>query len=439
MIHRTFFGQVALAVILLLGAAGPVRAQEDNKPPAGFRALFNGTDLAGWWGASTEDPRKYMRLSPDAFAARQAKSRQNVNQHWKAENGELVNDGKGLYLTTNEFFGDFELLVDYKTVARADSGIYLRGCPQVQIWDSTDKGKWKIGADKGSGGLWNNNKGSAGKDPLVLADKPFGQWNRFRIKMVGDRVWVWLNGKQVVDNAVMHNYFDRKGGMFPRGPIQLQTHGGEIRWRNVFIREIPRSKPVAATGVEEGFTPLFNGKDLAGWEGAVKGYVVEDGNLVCVKKGGGKLYTAKEYGNFILRFDFKLETNGNNGVGIRCERGKDAAYHGMEIQILDNGGPAYKKLKPWQYHGSIYGVAAAMRGFQNPAGEWNSEEIEARGNRIRVKLNGSVIVDADLAEAGKKPLSGRGHPGLMNPKGYIAFLGHGHRVDFRNIRIKELD
>ncbi|MEJ0091576.1 MAG: DUF1080 domain-containing protein [Limisphaerales bacterium] len=145
---------------------------------------------------------------------------------------------KGLFLTTDKNYGDFELLLDYKTVPLADSGIYLRGCPQVQIWDTVDTNKFSLGADKGSGGLWNNSPGAPGKDPLVKADEPFGEWNHFRIIMVGSRVWVWLNGQQVVDGAVMENYYNRKLPVPPRGPIQLQTHGGEIDWRNIFIREI---------------------------------------------------------------------------------------------------------------------------------------------------------------------------------------------------------
>ena len=169
---------------------------------------------------------------------------QGHRQHWSVEGEELVNDGHGMYLTTEKNYGDFELLVDYKTVAKADSGIYLRGIPQVQIWDySKEGGKWNIGADKGSGGLWNNSKGAPGKDPSVLADKPFGEWNSFRIVMVGERVSIWLNGKLVVNHVRLENYFNRKGPLPRTGPIQLQTHGGEIRWRNVFIREI---------GTEEG-------------------------------------------------------------------------------------------------------------------------------------------------------------------------------------------
>src|SRR5207247_10854792 len=176
-------------------------------------------------------------------------------------------------------YGDFELLVDYKTVPKADSGIYLRGCPQVQIWDHTDKNQFPLGADKGSGGLWNNSPGAAGKDPLVLADKPFGQWNSFRIVMVGSRVSVWLNGKLVVDHANLENYYDRKTPVPAKGPIELQTHGGEIRWRNIFIREIgmaEANKNLNSPG-KEGIQSIFIEKRFVGWAGPMNGVEVMDG------------------------------------------------------------------------------------------------------------------------------------------------------------------
>lgn len=213
------------------------------KAPEGFTALFNGKDLSGWWGLKTEDPAKWMALDAGKFAEKKAKSLEDIKKHWSVKGDELVNDGHGLFLTTDKYYGDFELRLEYKTVAKADSGIYLRAIPQVQIWDTTEVGgKWKIGADKGSGGLWNNPKGSPGRDPLVLADKPFGEWNSVRVLMAGEIVTVYLNDKLVVDHARMHNYFDKKGPMPEVGPIQLQTHGGAITWRNVFIREIGKEE-----------------------------------------------------------------------------------------------------------------------------------------------------------------------------------------------------
>jgi 3-keto-disaccharide hydrolase len=197
---------------------------------------------------------------------------------------------------------------------------------------------------------------------------------------------------------------------------------------------------------EEGFTPLFNGKDLSGWiygkraggenkSGA--GYQVADGSLFCTVKDGGNLYTEKEYGDFVFRFEFKLTENANNGIGIRAPLTGDSAYEGMEIQVLDDSGSQYKNLRPEQYHGSIYDCFAAKRGHQKPVGEWNEEEITAKGRQVTVKLNGVVIVDANLDDI-KDEAKLKKHPGLANKKGHIGFLGHGARVEFRGMRVKEL-
>ncbi|QDU29980.1 hypothetical protein ETAA8_50980 [Anatilimnocola aggregata] len=226
-------------LLLLLPAATLLAADSPAQPPAGFVAIFNGKDLTGWRGGKTENPLNRLKLAPDARAEADKKTLEDIHQHWTVENGELVNDGKGLYLTTDKDYGDFELHLEYKTVAKADSGIYLRGIPQVQIWDYTKEGgKWDRGADKGSGGLYNNP--GKGKYPLVFADKPFGEWNAFRITIIGDLVTVYLNDKLVVDQAPLASFFDKGQPLLASGPIQLQTHGGEIRWRNIWLREIPR-------------------------------------------------------------------------------------------------------------------------------------------------------------------------------------------------------
>jgi len=194
---------------------------------------------------------------------------------------------------------------------------------------------------------------------------------------------------------------------------------------------------LTADEVREGFVCIFDGKTLNGWRGATKGYVAKDGILICQKHGGGNLYTEKEYSDFIFRFEFKLEPNANNGVGIRTPLEGNPAYVGMEIQILDDSGSMYKNLQPYQYHGSIYGVVPAKRGHLKPVGQWNSEEIYCKGSRVRVTLNGVVIVDADLSQI-KEPMDRQPHPGLRRTKGHIAFLGHGAHIEFRNLRIKEL-
>jgi hypothetical protein len=185
---------------------------------------------------------------------------------------------------------------------------------------------------------------------------------------------------------------------------------------------------------KEGFVGLFDGKTLNGWIGDLKGCHVEDGTLVSEH---GSQYTEKEYANFVFRFEFKLPPAGNNGIGIRTPPKGDAAYAGMEIQILDDGHPDYKDIKPWQAHGSIYGIVPAKRGFLKPAGEWNREEITADGGQIKVKLNGRVIVEADISKT-TTSLDGHDHPGLHNAKGHVAILGHTGPVAFRNTRIKTL-
>lgn len=196
----------------------------------------------------------------------------------------------------------------------------------------------------------------------------------------------------------------------------------------------------AGAADETGFVSLFNGQNLRGWVEAGRkgrGYVVEEGVLVCPADGGGNLFTAKEFADFILRFEFRLEPGGNNGVGIRAPLEGDAAYVGMEIQIIDDSSPKYAKLRPVQRHGSLYGVAPAKTGHLRPTGEWNEEEIHVEGRRVAVTLNGVRILDVDVDSVTDEALR-RKHPGLDRTSGHIGFLGHGTRVEFRNIRVKPL-
>jgi hypothetical protein len=199
--------------------------------------------------------------------------------------------------------------------------------------------------------------------------------------------------------------------------------------------------PVLFGAAEPGFTSLFDGKALTGWKlvgGHGPGYVVQDGKIVCPADGGGNLFTEKEYANFVLRFEFLLTPGANNGIGIRAPYEGDAAYKGMEIQILDDGDAVYKgKIRPEQYHGSVYDLIPARTGFRKPVGEWNEEEITANGRQITVKLNGVIILDANLDIVKEQKLLEK-HPGAARTSGHVGFLGHGSRVEFRNIRIKEL-
>ena len=429
-----------ITLFIGLSLLAPLSRAQVQAPPEGFTAIFNGTDLSGWWGAKTEDPAKYMAMDEATFAEKKKKSIVDINKHWRAENGELVNDGHGMFLTTDKYYGDFELRLEYKTVAKADSGIYLRGVPQVQIWDYTEEGKFKLGADKGSGGLWNNNKGSVGKDPLVRADKPFGEWNAFRIIMIGERVTVYLNDQLVIDHARMNNYFNRGGSMPRTGPIQLQTHGGAISWRNVHVREIGAEEAiqVLASKGDDKFEPIFDGKTFEGWKGPTENYQVVDGGIQCKKGKGGTIFTEAVYSDFVARMEFLLPPGGNNGLALRYPGKGNPAYAGMcELQVLDSEAPKYAKLDDRQYHGSAYGITAARRGYLYEPNVWNFQEVTVKGSTIKVEVNGTVIMDTDVSKVNEY-MANSAHPGKMLTEGHFGFAGHSDPVTFRNIQIKKL-
>lgn len=426
-----------LMAALLISCLPPEAFAESVEPPEGFRALFNGKNLAGWYGDDV-----HQSHGSDDLEAAISKQQKAFHKHWKVENGELINDGKGPFAATFEKFGDIDLALEYKTVAQADSGIYLRGSPQVQIWDTTKAGgKWDIGADRGSGGLYNNPKGSPGQLPLTHADRPFGEWNQMKIRHIGSLVWVWLNGQLVVDGATYHPFFDKTKPIPAKGPILLQTHGGAIAWRNIFVREIA---PEAANAwlrrgeAEEDFGRIFNGHDFEGWLGDKTGLEADKGVLHWNSQS--ILHTEKSYGDFTLRFEFLMPEGGNNGLAIRYPGEGDPAYTGMcELQILHNEAERFENADPRQYHGSAYGMVAAHRGYLRSPGQWNYQEVTVVGSTVRVELNGTVILETDLAEVdsflGDKP-----HPGRTREEGAIGFAGHkGSRpFQFRNIAVREL-
>jgi hypothetical protein len=223
----------SLFVILIVGFAQcSAAAAADNSPPAGFEAVFNGRDLAGWKGLVSK-PSERAKMSREQLAEAQGKADQKMRDHWKVEDGALVYDGKGDSLCTTKDYGDFELLVDWKILDKGDSGIYLRGSPQVQIWDPAVSAPAK---GIGSGGLFNNQKHPS--KPSKSADKPVGEWNSFKIRMVGDKVSVWLNDVLVVDNVVLENYWERDKPIYPTGQIELQHHGNTLYFKNIYVKEL---------------------------------------------------------------------------------------------------------------------------------------------------------------------------------------------------------
>ncbi len=466
---------------MIIATMLPTQAQTSSTE-SGSNPLFNGTDLSGWYGWSTRDPQELWAMSPEEQAEYKRKSIEggllkadgkpaadNINAHWRVENGELINDGHGLYLTTDKDYGDFELKLEYKALPLGDSGVYLRGTPQVQIWDPDTKDPNGLGYAYGSGSLWNNRKGSPGKFPLKKMDKPLGEWNSLDVTMIGEQVTVVFNGEKVVDRAPLENFFaNQKSGylaygkpkegekdkpklpngfmidpVYPKGPIQLQTHGSEIRWRNISLREIgaEEANQYLSAPDADGFVELVNGRDLSNWQGDIDSYEIVDGAIVCRAGKGGDLLTPDEYTDFILRTEFKLPPAGNNGLALRVPPGGHPAQDGFELQVIDSDGynAAHPgaQLEPYQYHGSLYHCVGAKHGYLRPVGEWNFQEVEVRGQKIKVTLNGTKILDVDIDQFDRSQIA---HPpgGLDRRTGRIGLAGHNDPVAFRSFQVKRL-
>ena len=419
----------------------------------GYVSMFNGKDLSGWqgmiptnqWGEG--NPYLRYKLSAKQLAAAQEKANKVMAENWVVANGNIEFVGHAYdNLCTTKKYKDFEMYLDWKIYPgqrEGDAGIYLRSCPQVQIWDTARV--W-VGAQVGSGGLYNNQKTE--RIPLVIADNAVGEWNSFYIRMQGERVTVYLNGQKVVDNIVLENYWDRSLPIPEEEFIELQAHGSRIAYRDLYIHELPSVEPTKLTPEEEaeGFEMLFDGTNLHKWHGNKVDYNVVNGEIAVESRsrGGswvGDLYTNEEFADFIYRFEFKLTPGANNGVGVRSPGEGDSAYVGYEVQILDHYNDIYKGwLAPYQYHGSLYGIIPAKnRDALKPVGEWNSEEIYMKGSYIRVTVNGQVVTEGDIVEATKNgTIDGNDHPGLKRTSGYIGFLGHGDRLWIRNVRVKRL-
>jgi len=276
--------------------------------------------------------------------------------------------------------------------------------------------------------------------------------------MIGSRVWVWFNDKLTVDGQILDNYFDKTlkdlpapyehpVPVLPRGPIELQTHGSEIRFRNIYLREIPTDEANATLDKmvgEDGYKSVFNGTDFSGWDGPIDEYEVKDGAIVCKPHKGGTIHTIEEFTDFEAKLEFKLPPGGNNGLAIRYPGKGDTAYLGMcELQILDDTAPQYEHLDPRQYCCSVYGVVPAHRGYLHPVGDWNFEHVTIKGSTIRVELNGTTVINTDVSKFDVSDVTQfmhhSKHPGLTRTKGSFGFAGHDDPVEFRNIRIKSLE
>jgi hypothetical protein len=284
---------------------------------------------------------------------------------------------------------------------------------------------------------WEDRLGFRGRKDV---ESPYGQWTRLEVLADRDRITTLVNGTLVNQGS---------GSSLTEGKILIQSEGAEIYLRKVELRPLPSeaelqrltTSTVPSLARKEPFVSLFDGATLDGWilkgkRGA--GYQVEDAKIVCPPGGGGNLLTEKEYSDFVLRFEFRLFEGSNNGLGIRAPlEARDIAYDGIELQIIDNTAERYADIRPWQKHGSLYHVFPAKTGHLKPVGEWNQQEVTARGTRIKVVLNGTVILDVDTDDVTDPEILAK-HPGLKRRSGHIGFLGHNEPVEFRNIRIRSL-
>lgn len=402
---------------------------------------FTPASLApGDWKAVAGNPDVLKAMKAKALAKAQQEADAAASKAWSAADGVLTGTAGAATVGSAKNYENFSLIVDWKTDGEA--GLGIRSIPQIAL------GGRNAGALTGN--MLHENT-----SPTEAANKP-GEWNTMEVRVVNDRVTVILNGVTTCQNVILENTCNREIPAYTEGQILLVGGTAPVSFREMYIRELPPTPRYELSPEEaaEGFEVLFDGTSMHKWTGNTTNYVPLDGTIYVTAQygGSGNLYTKKEYSDFILRFEFQyLQEGVNNGIGIRTPMGVDAAYHGMEIQILDHDAPIYKNLREYQQHGSVYGIIPARRVKFPPLGTWNVEEIRAVGDRITVTVNGEVILDGDIREAcqghnvapdGAKEnpytVDHRNHPGLFNPTGHIGLLGHGPGLKFRSIRIKEL-
>ena len=436
---------------LLLAALVGARPAAAADAPEGFVPLFNGTDLAGWRGRPHLDPREETTTAPEALAAKQKEWDADMAAHWSVKDGVIVSDGHGVFLTTDRDYGDFELLIEWMLPDPcADSGIYLRGNPQVQIWDPACERDFKHGADKGSGGLWNNPPDSPGRFPLVKADSPIGEWNAAKITMQGEIVTVVLNGEVVVDAQPLANFFEKGKPLPAIGPIQIQTHGAPMHVRNVFIRELPAhagSGPGWRSLGADDFERVNCDPETWTWK--------DDGSVHCTGTPVGVTRTKKQLKNLEMSVEWRhLSSGGNSGVFLwappkvleNLPRGS-LPPGGIEVQVLDHGyteqfeKSSGKKADWFTTDGDVFPVGSSdmvpfppvapggKRSFPRAkhsrgTPEWNHYFIRAVDGEVRLWVNGHQVSGGTMCTPAE---------------GYLCLESEGAPVEFRNIRLRELE
>ncbi len=429
--HLPKFHLVALPLVLFL--AGSFAIAEDNVPPPGFTALFNGKDLTGW--QIVVDPPVKAGKTAEQIAALQKAENEKL-KNWSVREGVLHYDGKGFSLQSIKDYGDFELWCDWKIGPKGDSGIYVRGSPQIQIWDPADR-------PEGSGGLFNNAKNP--NKPTKCADKPIGQWNTFRVVMKGEKVSVWLNGELVVDNVTMENFWDRKESPYKpipaTGPIELQHHGNPLEFKNIYVKELgPGSAARGTDGKSDGLVKLFNGRDMSGWTYFLNDekakmedvWSVEDGAIICKGKPAGYIRTKDDYENYVLTLEWRWKpgsTGGNSGVLVHTSTPKALGVwpKSIEVQLATGNAGDF-----WVIGTDLDVENEAERkkdrrhlnltdNSEKPAGEWNKMEVTCKGDQIIVKVNGDLVNHATNCTV---------------TKGAISLQSEGAEVHFRKVELR---
>jgi len=392
-----------------------------SQPPPGFKSLFNGINLEGWKGL-VENPIKRARMSEEELQKAQVRADSLMKEHWHVLDGILYFDGKGSHLCTVDDYTDFELYIDWKIERDGDSGIYLRGSPQVQIWDPATN-------NEGSGGLYNNKIHP--NAPHEVSDNPVGEWNTFYIIMRGNKVTVYLNDTLVVDNVEMENYWERDKPIYASGQIELQSHNTPLYFRNIYIRELEPEEQLF-----EG--ALFNGMNLEGWQviGNKKDtWQVKNNVLYTEAKGGGWISTKDEYKDFELEFEYRIPEEGNSGVFLRSKHEGEPWIDGMEIQLLDDQAEIHSELKTWQYTGSLYGIQGPDYPKSKKHGQWQKMKIYCVGPVIKVTLNDELINEINLIDYMDMEET---NPGIKRRQGFIGLQNHDTKIEFRHIKIREI-
>lgn len=398
-----------------------------------WKRIFNRRDLTGWQGWIA-DPHQRPALTNEQHAAARKAANKRMRKHWRVENGILIFDGQGRNLCTTKDYKHVEFTVDWRIEDKGDSGIYLRGCPQVQIWDYN---QWPVG----SGGLYNNQKHPS--LPIVRADNPINTWNQFRIRMIDDRVSVWLNGEHIVRHVPLENYFDRSRPIPATGPIELQNHGNTLYFANIAAREIPEDEARAQAATTPPWQSLLKPDQknpLAQWQFNENAWTLTEN--VLTRHGGGDIWSREPFDNFILDLEFRLTKDANSGIFFRTANPADPVHTGIEVQIYDT----YGKSPIRKNHcGAIYDCVPPAKNTVRPPGQWNHLVLICNKNQIRVALNAEWIVDMNLdhwTQPGKNPDGSKNKFKTayknMPRNGFLGLQDHGSQVDFRNIYIKRL-